>query len=155
VVEALIIFAAKYLIYIVVAVFVVFFFFARRRAKRKLLLLSVISLPLAYMVGWLAGLMYYNPLPFVESGIAPMFAHAANNGFPSDHMLLAATLAMLVLLFNRRLGILLWMLAILVGVARVVAGVHHAADIIAAAAIATLVVWLAHLCIKKKVWYRG
>lgn len=154
-VDILIVFAAKYLIWIVAALFVGYFFLARRRAKRKLLLLSVISLPLAYAVGWLAGLLYYNPLPFVESGIAPLFAHAANNGFPSDHILFTATLAMLILIFNRRLGIFLWTLALLIGGARIAAGVHHAVDIIAAASIATVVVGLVYLCIQKRVWYRG
>ncbi|MDO8518252.1 MAG: phosphatase PAP2 family protein [bacterium] len=153
--DALIIFAAKYLIYIVAAIFVVYFFLARRRAKRKLLLLSALSLPLAYVVGWLAGLLYYNPQPFALSGIAPLVSHAANNGFPSDHMLFAAALAMLVLFFSRPLGILLWVLALLVGFARIAAGVHHTADIIAAAAIAALVVWLVHLCVQGRGWYRG
>ena len=153
--DTLIIFTAKYLIWIEVAVFVGYFFLARRRTKRKLLLLSVISLPLAYVVGWLAGILYYNPLPFVESGTAPLFAHVANNGFPSDHVLFAATLAMLVLFFDRRLGVVLWILALSIGGARVVAQVHHSVDIIGAAAIAASTVWLLRLCVQRRLWYRG
>lgn len=153
--EVLVVFAAKYLVYIAVAVFAGYFFVARRRVKRKLLLLSTISLPLVYATAWLAGRFWYNPRPFVESGIAPLVAHAANNGFPSDHMLLAAALAMLVILFNRPLGVFLWVLALAVGFSRVVAGIHHTVDILGAAGIAVAVVWLVHAVIQKKQWYRG
>ncbi len=153
--EVLVIFAAKYLIWIVAAIFVGYFFVARKRVKRKLLLLSVISLPLAYAAAWLAGKLYWDPLPFVLSGATPLIAHVANNGFPSDHMVFAVALATLALLFNRRLGIFLWVLALLVGTARVAAGVHHSVDIVAGAAIAAVVVWLVYLCIHRRSWYRG
>ena len=153
--DGLIIFGAKYLVWIVAVLFLAYFFFARRRTKRKLFLLSLISLPLAYIVGWVAGHFYYNPRPFVESGIAPLVAHAANNGFPSDHMLFAATLASLVFVFNRRLGLALWVLAILVGISRVMSGVHHSIDIVAGGIIAVVVVSVVYLCIRHARWYRG
>ncbi len=153
--EALVIFCAKYLIWIAAAIFLAYFFVARKRVKRKLLLLSSISLPLVYGVGWLAGHFYYSTRPFVISGIAPLVAHSANNGFPSDHMLFASALATLVFLFNRRLGVFLWVLAVLVGASRVAAGVHHSIDIVAGVGTAIVVIWLAYLCVLNRGWYRG
>lgn len=153
--ELLIIFCAKYLIWAIAALFVLFFFFARRRIQRRLLIVSAISLPLAYALGWLASSLYYSVRPFVESGLTPLFAHAANNGFPSDHMLLGAALATIVLVFNRPSGLFLWLLALAVGWARVAAGVHHGLDIMASAAISTVIVVLVFFCFQSTRWYRG
>ena len=55
-------------------------------------------------------------------------------------MLLAATVASIVFVYNRTLGACLWVLAVLVGISRVMAGVHHIVDIFAAALIAVIAV---------------
>ncbi len=46
------------------------------------------------------------------------------------------TLAAIVTVFDRRMGALLWVLAILVGIARVLSAVHHPIDILASFGIA-------------------
>jgi len=78
----------------------------------------------------LAGLLYNDPRPFVSDRITPLIHHAADNGFPSDHTALTAYLGFLVLMYSRKLGIALLMIALLIGIARVAAGIHHPVDII-------------------------
>jgi undecaprenyl-diphosphatase len=136
--DILIIFFAKYLIWIIVAAALPFLFFSHE--WKRLSIFAAISLVLAYVVGKVAGLVWYDARPFVVNGTTPLVAHAADNGFPSDHMLMAATIASIVFVYNRTLGLLLWVLAIAVGVGRVLAGVHHTVDILASAAIAIVVV---------------
>lgn len=152
--NTLIIFSAEYLIGLVALLFLLYFFIAWRHRKRKLLLLSCISLPLSYVAGLLGGSLYYNPRPFVVDGITPLITHAANNGFPSDHTLLGAALSTIVLVFNRPLGILMWALTLLVGAARVWAGVHHWVDIAGGALISLVVVFLTYVALRNTRWYR-
>lgn len=134
--EPLVVFGAEYLVWIIAAV--ALGYLCVTREWRGFAILSASSLALAFAAGKALGLLWYNPLPFVVTGAAPLIAHAANNGFPSDHMLLGATLASATLAYNRGLGALLWLLALLVGASRVLAGVHHGVDITAAAAVAAL-----------------
>ena len=138
----LVIVGAKYLIALPVVILLWCLYALRGRKRREVLLLSVASLPLAYFVGFLLGHLYYNARPFVVGHFTPLIAHAADNGFPSDHTLLAATIAMIGLSISRRLGILLWILAVLIGVSRILAGVHHILDIVASMLIAIAVVSL-------------
>ncbi|MDE2021534.1 MAG: phosphatase PAP2 family protein [Patescibacteria group bacterium] len=125
-----IVFIGSYVYLASVAIFISYFFYAKRAQRRRFLLLSVFTLPLSYLSGLLAGTLYYDPRPFVVLHITPLLPHAADNGFPSDHALLMGTIAAIVTVFSKRLGIVLWILAILVGAARVLAGVHHILDIL-------------------------
>ncbi len=91
-----------------------------------------------------------SPRPFVVTGTPPLISSATDNGFPSDHTLLLAVVAALVTLVSRRAGLLFWGLALLVGLARVYAGVHHLIDITGSLAIASLALLLYLLC--KRLW---
>lgn len=145
--ETLVALGAKYLIWVAVAAFVLVF--ALTAQKRRFLWLAVTALPLTYVLGKVAGALWYDPRPFVAGDFTPLVAHAADNGFPSDHMLLASAMASVVFVFNRRAGVALWVLALIIGAARVLAGVHHVVDIAASALIAIASVWVAHFFIKR------
>jgi undecaprenyl-diphosphatase len=82
-----------------------------------------------------AGRLWTDPRPFVVDHIVPLISHPADNGFPSDHTALATAVAAVVLLWHRRAGAALLVLAVLIGTARVGAHVHHWPDIIAGFAI--------------------
>ncbi len=147
----LIIFCAKYLI-VIPPVFILALLFALRGKKRRFMfMVSAGSLVLAYGLALVAGHLYYNPRPFVVGDFTPLVAHAANNGFPSDHMLLAATLAMLGWVVSRRIGVLLWVVALLVGFGRVASGVHHVLDVAASAGIAIVAVLVVHWLVSR--WF--
>ena len=129
-----IIVCAKYLVYVVAAVGL--FYYWLTREWKNFGVFAALSLALAYILGWLAGKLWYDTRPFVADHSTPLIPHAANNGFPSDHMLLASAVASIVFVYNRALGLALWALALIVGLSRVAAGVHHLADIAGAAFVA-------------------
>ncbi len=145
--DALIIFGAKYLIVVPVSALVAYFFYTSH--KKELLVVTILALPLAYVLARLAGLLYYDPLPFVVDGIPPLIEHIADNGFPSDHTLIAGVLATVAILRHRALGVCLWIVTALIGMARMLAGVHHAVDVLAAALIAALTVLLAEFLFRR------
>jgi len=92
----------------------------------------------------LAGSLYHDRRPFVVEHIRPLFAHAADNGFPSDHATLVAFLAVCVLFYSRRWGVSLVVIAVLVGAARVAAHVHSPLDIAAGYLIGAVAALAAH-----------
>lgn len=113
------------------ALVAVVYLFQQEKIKRiEAIVFGALYLPLTYFFGKIASLIYYNPRPFVAENITPLLAHAADNGFPSDHSLLAGVLAMMIFTWNRKAGIVFWILAVLVGGARILAGVHHGVDIL-------------------------
>jgi len=137
--NSLIIFGAKYLVYLIIAVAGIYFLIQPRDRQKQLALFGLFSLPLTYLIAKIADWLYYNPRPFISEHITPLFTHSADNGFPSDHTLISAALAVVIFTHNKKLGTILMILAILVGVSRVAAGVHHLIDIVASLLIAIIV----------------
>ncbi|MDE1975615.1 MAG: phosphatase PAP2 family protein [Patescibacteria group bacterium] len=97
---------------------------------------------LAYIIGVVGGLLYYDPRPFIIGHFTPLIPHAPDNGFPSDHALLASAIAMIGTIWNRRLGFALWILAVLIAIGRVYVGVHHVIDVCGSFIISILAVLL-------------
>jgi membrane-associated phospholipid phosphatase len=85
---------------------------------------------------WLAGRLHVDPRPFVQDPSSrPLFPHAADNGFPSDHGAAAGLIAALVTAHKRAVGAVVAVGAVLIAAARVAAHVHHVQDVVAGLAI--------------------
>lgn len=139
--ESLIAAIAQYLLFPILLAAGVIWLFLSRQDKVGLAVQGIVSLVVAIMLIKLAATIYVDPRPFVvDPFVKPMFAHPADNGFPSDHTALGATVALLVMMYRRRVGVALLAASLLVGVARVAAHVHHAQDIAAGALIAAAAV---------------
>jgi undecaprenyl-diphosphatase len=151
--EAALVFGAEYLVYVQAIVTLVFAWVRRRTLRATFAAYAITSGVAAFALSRLAGLLYNNPRPFVVEGFTPPVPHAPDNGFPSDHTLLAAWLAALVFPYDRRLGTILGVGALLVGFFRVAAGVHHLVDIVASlviVAVAAFVAWRISLVIARR-----
>lgn len=148
-IDFIFIFAAKYLIFVLAAVSLYWFVRMSRDDQAKMLRFGTISLPLTYALGFIASLLYYNPRPFVSGGITPLIAHAANNGFPSDHALASFAIAAVFFAFSKRHARILFALATIIAFARVFVGVHHYLDI-EASLIFALIGWLATNMLMKR-----
>jgi membrane-associated phospholipid phosphatase len=132
---------AQYLLFLILVAAAVFWLFLPRPDKVGLAMQAVVSLAIAVVLVKLAGAVHADPRPFVVNpSIKPWFAHPADNGFPSDHTALAATVALLVMTYRKGLGAVLLAASILLGAARMVSHVHHGQDIIAGLLIAVLAV---------------
>lgn len=138
------IFSAKYLFFLVILVAGVYFFRQPRDVQKKIAVFSLISLPIIYLLAVFAGHIYYDPRPFVVGNFTPLIPHAADNGFPSDHALLVSAIAAIIMYFHRRVSAVLWVLAIIVSLARVYVGVHHLADIIGSFVISLVVTFVVY-----------
>ncbi|MDZ7660321.1 phosphatase PAP2 family protein [Fodinibius sp.] len=79
------------------------------------------------------------PLFFDE--ITVLFEHGGADAFPSGHAATYGALAIAALYYNKKLGGFLFVIAVLIAIARVVAGVHWPVDIIAGFIIGALFVY--------------
>ncbi len=148
-INTLFIFGAKYLYLVVVGVAAVYFFTQSRVIQKQIIIFGMITLPIAYVLAKIAGYFYYDPRPFVVNHFTPLISHTADNGFPSDHTLLSAAIAVILYPFNKKLSGLVWALALLVGWSRVYVGVHHPVDIAGSIIIAIFSAWVVSQIIKK------
>ena len=98
--------------------------------KWRLAKIALLSTIVAIGIDKLLNQIINSPRPFVVDDVTPLFAHVADNGFPSEHTLLAVVVALLIYLRNKKMGIIFLLVAIAIGIARVLAGVHHMVDVI-------------------------
>jgi membrane-associated phospholipid phosphatase len=144
--QTLTVIIARDLIYFIAAASAIWFIVRMPKPKKKsFVFFAAVSLPLILLVSFLASKLYYDPRPFMLSHVAPLIAHEPGNGFPSDHMLLGAAIASLVFRYDKRFGVLLFVLALMVGLARVHAGLHHIVDVLGSIVIAGGVTGLVYL----------
>jgi undecaprenyl-diphosphatase len=128
--DAIIIFFAKYAVFLIVLVAGVYWLTLPKRQKVQMLVFGLILGLVAFVLTRIGSSLYYDSRPFVDMNVQPIIPHADNNGFPSDHTALAFAAAATTFYMNKKLGLALFILAALVGMARVLGYIHSITDII-------------------------
>ncbi len=121
--------------------------------RREAVVAGIASSIVAFAVGLVLERILSRPRPFVELGFVPLFPHAPDSSFPSDHTLVGVALVGPMLWRSPKLGIWLLVWALLVGFARVAAGVHYPTDILGSAILAlalAAVVWVATRPVRRR-----
>jgi undecaprenyl-diphosphatase len=114
-------------------------------SARQSVVAGCVAAVLAFGLGLVLERTLGRPRPFVELGFTPLIAHVADSSFPSDHTLTGVALIGPLLWTLPRVGWLLFAWAVVVGAARVAAGLHHPSDILGSVALALALdalVWL-------------
>jgi len=148
-VDTLIVIGGKYLIAAVGLTGVVAALLSKGTVRTRTIKLAILSFPIAFLAAWVASHLYYDTRPFVVENVQPIIHHQPDNGFPSEHTLYAMVTAAVVFAYHRKLGLLLGILGILIGIARVAAKVHYPVDIIGSIAIAVTATGIAWLILRK------
>lgn len=123
--------AGQYLFLPVILGFLVAWIRSPRDCKPRFFLSVLVAAAVAYGLSLVAAQIHYDTRPFVAQHLAPLFPHAPDNGFPSDHALFTMTLAAITFFFDKRVSVLMLVFTALVGVGRVMALVHSPEDILA------------------------
>ncbi|GAC1390986.1 MAG: hypothetical protein NVSMB46_02050 [Candidatus Saccharimonadales bacterium] len=129
--DAIIIFCAKYLFMFVVVGIIVAWIRSPRNSKIRLFITALVAGIIAFGIAYIAKHLFYDPRPFVTDHMKPLIAHAADNGFPSDHALFTMTLTAVTYFFSKKITSIMLVITIIVGVARVLADIHSPLDIAA------------------------
>ena len=145
-------FAASFLIWVMVLVVFIFLFESRKKKIQEVLTI-LISPVIAVAGSWLVkAFIPYAQRPFKVNGFPPLtLTIPANTSFPSDHTAVAFALAVAVFLYNKRLGLILLIAALLVGVARVFSNVHYPIDIIGGALLGSFVTLAVDTFLRRKI----
>src|SRR6266496_5525565 len=136
--QLLIIFAAKYLFVLVAVLAVYAWWRLPRRLWLRVMLHAAVALGLAIVLVKLAGALHSDVRPFVAQHFTPLVVQRGDNGFPSDHTTFTMLAAFVLLPYARRWGVVLGLLALLVGLGRIGAGVHSPLDIVGGIAVAAV-----------------
>ena len=137
VVDSLAVFFAEGGPWMMAALFVVLWFFVNKNKKLSLLEASDAAV-FGLIINQVIAFFYFHPRPYMEGLCAPLFSHAAETSFPSDHVTLLFAAAFYLLMVRDRVayGIFLLIIAILTAWARVYCGVHFPFDMAGSIAVA-------------------
>jgi undecaprenyl-diphosphatase len=147
--NAVVVFVGKYLIFVVALMAVVFTLFSERTVRNKIVRLAVLAFAMALLLAWVVGLLYYHTRPFVVNDVRPLIPHQPDSGFPSDHTLLAMTASAVVFVYSRQVGLLLGVMTLIIGAARVIAKLHYPVDVLGGIAIAIASTGIAWIALRK------
>jgi undecaprenyl-diphosphatase len=147
---ALIILCAKYLFVVAPLAAVVVFARCSPEIRRVLLLRGLVILVASIVLAKAGGALYNEPRPFVVRQVQPLIPHPADNGFPSDHTLLAAACAFLIVPFSPVAGGLAGIVALIVGASRIACLLHSPLDIAASLLFAAVAGGAAALAIRRR-----
>ena len=138
--DSFVVFCAEWLPYILVAVFLAILIFSKKtyREKIKIFVFTGLSVFISRIVITEAIRYFYHvSRPFVNNNVNQLIFHETSGSFPSGHAAFFFALAMAVYLaptLNRKWwGFVFFAAAALIGVARVIAGIHWPYDILAGA----------------------
>lgn len=129
VIDNLMIFGADYIIYVTV---ILMFFLAVKDGvpEKKALVLSLISLPIVFLVIKTIHIFLFTQRPFVEQAILPLITLSPDASFPSRHTSIMAAIAFPYIYFGSKWALFFVFLMFWVGFSRVYVGVHYPVDII-------------------------
>jgi undecaprenyl-diphosphatase len=128
--HTILLFLAKYLIGIAVLTAGIYWLLQPRKEKLRLLIFGAIALIITVVLMKIGAALYYDPRPFVTQHITPLYPHGPDNGFPSDHTILAAAIAVILYSSSKRIGLIVFGMAFLIGLARVLGHIHSPIDIV-------------------------
>ena len=141
--DTLIVITAKYALFLSLVITAYVWLRLPRQQMWELVVWALLGGAIAFALVKLGGALYFDQRPFVTHHVAPLFPHAPDNGFPSDHTLASMFLAVCVLFYSRRWGVVLVAISLLLGVARIAAHVHRPIDILGAIVMAVTAALLA------------
>ena len=117
----MLLFFANYGIYFIVIISLINF---RKEGK------SLIALALSLAISYCISSIFYVPRPFVKENFMPFIAHAPDSSFPSHHASIGFALSFSTFNTNTILGLASSVIAVLMSVGRIYAGLHSNIDII-------------------------
>lgn len=87
---------------------------------------------IAWAISYLLKITVAAPRPFLRfaTEVVPLFPYGGFDSFPSGHATLFAALAAAMYISHKKVGIIFALMAFLIGITRVISGVHFPVDIL-------------------------
>jgi undecaprenyl-diphosphatase len=117
-----------------------------REQNQRAVLSAIASMLLGNLFVKALNLVFYRPRPFADHTVTLLFYRPSDSSFPSNPTSIGFCIATSVWWFNRKMGLVLYVLASLLGLARLCGGVHYPSDILGGALIG---MFSAYLVVKR------
>ncbi len=146
------VFLADYLFYILILVFL-WVVFKERTWRRRFYLAALAGIAIILSRGIATPVirfLYDRPRPFIADNIEPLINHIVTHSFPSGHLAIFTPIFLTLFLINRRLSLLFFVGAILIGIGRVATGVHWPTDIIGGILVGAVSFLVTYYLLKRK-----
>lgn len=104
--------------------------FSQLKNKLKNIFLVFFSAGFAWVLAEVVKSKIFNPRPFLYfQNVKPLFFHGGFDSFPSGHAMFFGALATSLYFVNKRMGVWYILVALIVGLARIISGIHFPIDI--------------------------
>lgn len=157
-IDFLAIFVAEWLPYLAVVLLYGSFLISKSFKKQALFEVGfsiIIALFVRFPITWLIHVFVDRARPFViDANVTNLLAHDPTNSFPSGHSTFFFTCAAMLFLLDRKRGFILFLVAILMGLARIFGGVHWPTDILAGAILGIITALVVHFVFGFQNWIR-
>jgi len=137
--DSITVFAAEYML-VVVILFMLYLWIRKGDNKHDILLYSVYAGITGLIINYLIGLVYFHPRPSMLHLGTQLFQYPTDSSFPSDHTTLMVSIALMLIYFRetRIYGIIILILGLIGGFARVFSGIHFPFDIFGSVIVAII-----------------
>ena len=144
--DTVIIFFATYLIYFVIIFSLLFFLFHK---KWQEFILVCVSGGIAWFLAKILKILIHTDRPFnIFPQVQSLFIETGY-AFPSGHTMVASAIAFALFFTHKKIGYLFMSFAFIVGLSRIIAGVHFPVDILGGFVLGFLVAFSVNYFIKK------
>jgi membrane-associated phospholipid phosphatase len=124
--------------------------FLQMKNKIREIFSIFISGVFAWVVATVIKYIVVSPRPFLFfEDVKPLFLHGGMESFPSGHATFFSAIAVALYLKHKNIGILYILVAIIISLARVIAGVHFPVDILAGWILGAIIAIVFHKIFKK------
>jgi len=142
VLDRLVVYTTRYLIYFfpILAAVIFYFVFKNNRQRFVELVKAGFSAVLAYAINFLISIFYFRlrPIFTLDDVHQLMTKPITDKSFPSDHTAVSFAIAFFVFLVSRKWGSVMLILAFLIGISRIYVGVHFPSDVFAGALVGVI-----------------
>lgn len=148
VIDMLMRFCAAYLYLCIIATACIWYIATQKGSYLKTGIIYLAVGIVAYLLSILGTHLIIDPRPYLQYHLTPLISVAKDNGFPSDHTMLAFATASITSLFAKKISIPLFIAAGVVGFARIYVTAHHPVDIAGSMIIvlfALVIVFIIHI----------
>ncbi len=150
--DFLIIFFGEYFLYIIFAILAYFLYRAYRNKKRKEVYGYFVALFAALFARFgvenVIHFFYHRPRPFIALHL-PHLLSDMSYSFPSGHTIFMFALATGIFFVNRKFSYFLYASGLVIGLARVMGGVHYPSDILGGAILGILTGYIVYKLLER------
>jgi len=150
--DVIFIFCAKFLVYFLVLGFV-YLLFKEKNPMRRYYFLFLTLLAVLFSWGMVSPAIHFyypHPRPFAAvGGVNPLITPSEDSSFPSNHMMFLVPIVLAAAYLDPKRGKWFIIGVLLVGIGRIIAGVHWPFDILAGIALGAICFYIARAVIAR------